>query len=79
MPRTPPATPDTGQKPIRQTVNALIYWAERSTGQPPDDRAAKEALRRFTDNFNQTHPAAWRVAIRRSPRPRRPTVQRPPQ
>ncbi|MEV6872244.1 hypothetical protein [Amycolatopsis sp. NPDC051128] len=65
--------PDT----IRQAVNALIYWAERSTGQPPDDRAAKEALRRFTDDFNQTHPAAWRVAIGRSPRPRRQTVQRP--
>ncbi|MEU4253556.1 hypothetical protein AB0F15_39810 [Amycolatopsis sp. NPDC026612] len=65
--------PDT----IRQTVNALVYWAERSTGQPPDDRATKEVLRRFTDDFNQTHPAAWRVAARRSPRPRRQVIQRP--
>ncbi|MEV4052831.1 hypothetical protein AB0J55_16745 [Amycolatopsis sp. NPDC049688] len=56
--------PDT----IRQTVNALIYWAERSTGQPPDDRAEKEALRRFADDLNQTHPAAWRVTARRSPK-----------
>ncbi len=65
--------PDT----IRQAVNALIYWAERSTGQPPDDRAAKEALRRFTDDFNQTHTAAWRVTARRSPRPRRQAIQPP--
>lgn len=65
--------PDT----IRQAVNALVYWAERSTGQPPDDRAAKEALRRFADDFNQAHPAAWRVVSRRSPRPRRQAIQRP--
>jgi len=65
--------PDT----IRQAVNALVYWAERSTGRLPDDRAAKEALRRFADDFNQAHPAAWRVVARRSPRPRRQAIQRP--
>jgi hypothetical protein len=65
--------PDT----IRQTVNALIYWAGSRTGQPPDDCAAKEAPRRFTNTFNQTHPAAWRVTARRSPRPRRQATQRP--
>lgn len=69
----PKYRPDT----IRQTVNALVFWAERSTGQPPDDRAAKQAIRRFTETFNRTHPAAWRVTGRRSPRPRRPDVQRP--
>jgi hypothetical protein len=80
-----PTDPDTAGYPryrpetIRQTVNALVYWAERSTGEAPDDRAAKEAIRRFTDTFNQAHPAAWRVAGRRSPRPRRPPVQRPSQ
>ncbi|WP_410601172.1 hypothetical protein [Amycolatopsis sp. lyj-90] len=62
---------------IRQTINALVFWAERSTGQAPDDRAAKQALRGFTETFNRTHPPAWRVAGRRSPRRRRATVPRP--
>ncbi|UUV32362.1 hypothetical protein NQK81_02590 [Amycolatopsis roodepoortensis] len=69
----PKYRPDT----IRQTINALVFWAERSTGQAPDDRAAKQALRRFTDTFNRTHPPAWRVAGRRSPRPQRATIPRP--
>ena len=64
-PRTPQATRDTRPDTIR-TVNALIYWGERSTGQPSDDRAAKEALRRFTDDLRDGEarfpPRSWSAA-----------------
>jgi len=69
----PQYQPDT----IRQTINALVCWAERATGQAPDGRAAKQALRGFTDTFDRTHPPAWRVAGRRLPRPRRAAIPRP--
>lgn len=64
--------PDT----IRQTVNALSTRPNAAPANHPDDRAAKEAIRRFADTFNQAHPAAWRVVARRSHRPRRQTIQR---
>lgn len=52
---------------LRQAVNALVYWGERATGAPPEDREVKELLWRFESKF--TLPPVWRVAgARKSPR-----------
>lgn len=62
---------------IKQAINALVYHGERSAASTPDDREAKELVRRFTTWYNAKYPPAWRVAGRRSPRKRRPPVARP--
>lgn len=65
--------PDT----VKQAVNALIYHAERAGVKAPEDREAKELIRRWTDTFNRATPPAYQVTGRQSPRPRHREVPRP--
>jgi hypothetical protein len=56
--------PDT----IRQTINALVYYAERAGVGCPDDRKAKVLLGQFAIRWKTTQAPAYRVPGRRSPR-----------
>lgn len=56
---------------LRQGMNALVYYGERSAPEAPDNREAREAIRLFRKQFDATHAPAWRVTGRKSPRRRR--------